>query len=224
MIAPQFPPVKAVVFDMGGVLTTDPFEGMIAFANKIGIPGSFVADAVRDSAQFKAIETGESTMRDFLKWLCVDIETQFGVRVDIRELAACLASGQQVRPEMILLVRELHAAGLRLAVLTNNAREARSWWESGVLPLELFDLVLDSSELGLRKPDREVYYTALVRLGLTGREVVFVDDFQVNVDGALRAGLRGLTFGDPAQCRSELLAMFHRTNQFDSRKEGMSWL
>lgn len=207
-----FPPVRAVVFDMGGVLTIDPFEGMIDYARELGVPPTRIVDAVRSSPRFKAVETGESTMRDFLKWLCIDIEQEHGVRVDIRRLAECLASGQKVRPEMLELVSDLHASGLRLAVLTNNAREARSWWESGVFPLEVFETVFDSSELGVRKPDPEIYHLVSVRLNLYREQVVFIDDTEENVNGALKAGMRGLLFRDPAQCRHELTAMVNRTS------------
>ncbi|WP_183407774.1 HAD family hydrolase [Nocardioides marmoriginsengisoli] len=203
--------VRAVVFDLGGVLTTDPFAGMVAYAEDLGIPSSSIADAVRTGPQFQDVETGRSTMRDFLKWLCVDIETRYGVRVDIRRLAAALAAGQQVRPEMLVLVRDLRAAGARIGLLTNNAREAKSWWESGVLPLEEFDVVLDSSDLGVRKPDPEAFRITLDRLGLEPAEVAFVDDLAVNVDGARAVGLHGLVFEDPAQCRAELTALLDRS-------------
>ncbi len=206
-----FPPVRAVVFDMGGVLTVDPFEGMVAYATELGIAPQYIADAVRSSPEFEAIETGNGTIRDFLKWLCAAVEREFGTPVDIRRLAASLETGQVVRPEMVTLVEDLRAAGMRLGLLTNNAREARSWWRSGVLPLEAFELVLDSSALGLRKPDPEIFYTAVVQFDVRAEEVVFVDDLQANVDGALRAGLRGLLFKDPMQCRWELLAMLTRT-------------
>ena len=93
-------PLRAVVFDMGGVLTVDPFAGMVAYAEELGIASDHIANAVRGSAKFGQVELGALPMRDFLKWLCGDIESQFGVRVDIRRLAACLESGQRVSPEM----------------------------------------------------------------------------------------------------------------------------
>lgn len=211
MSASAAAPVRAVLFDLGGVLTADPFAGMVSYAEELGIGAQVIADAVRDSDRFRAVETGASSMRDFLKWLCGDIEERHGARVDIRRLADCLASGQRIRPEMPALLTQVRDAGLRLALLTNNAREARSWWESGVLPLELFDTILDSSALGVRKPDPAVFRLALDRLGLAGREVVLVDDLQANIDGAVKAGLRGLRFVDPEQCRSELWSMLARS-------------
>lgn len=204
-------PVQAVVLDMGGVLTVDPFAGMVAYAQELGIPDDVIVDAIRSSPQFRAVETGESTFRDFLKWLCASIERDHGVRVEIRRLADCLASGQQVRPEMPGLLADLRGRGLRLGLLTNNAREARSWWESGVLPLEVFDVVVDSSEEGVRKPDAEIYDRVASRLGSDPEQIVFVDDLQENVDGALAVGMRGLLFRDPEQCRQELAAMVSRS-------------
>jgi epoxide hydrolase-like predicted phosphatase len=93
---------------------------------------------------------------------------------------------------MIALIRELRAAGLRTGLLTNNARELRAlWWD--LLPYdELFDDVVDSSDVGLRKPNPAIYRLALDRLGATAHRTAFLDDIASNVDGAERVGLRAV--------------------------------
>ena len=94
--------------------------------------------------------------------------------------------------DMLALIRDLRAAGLRTGLLTNNARELRAlWWD--LLPYdELFDDIVDSSDVGLRKPNPAIYRLALDRLGATAHRTAFLDDIASNVDGAERVGLRAV--------------------------------
>jgi epoxide hydrolase-like predicted phosphatase len=94
--------------------------------------------------------------------------------------------------DMIALIRDLRAAGLRTGLLTNNARELRTlWWD--LLPYdELFDDVVDSSHVGLRKPNPAIYRLALERLGATAHRTAFLDDIASNVDAAERVGMRAV--------------------------------
>jgi epoxide hydrolase-like predicted phosphatase len=94
--------------------------------------------------------------------------------------------------DMIDLIRDLRAQGMRTGLLTNNARELRAlWWE--LLPYdELFDDIVDSSDVGLRKPNPAIYRLALERLGSTAHRTAFLDDIASNVDAAERVGLRAV--------------------------------
>ncbi len=204
-LADRPPPVGAgrvtgVVFDMGGVLTVDPYEPLRDYASALGVSADTFVDQLR-GAHFAAVETGESTMRDFLKFACTDVQSRLGVRVDIRRLADALAAGQRVRPEMVRLVSELVVRGVKVGLLTNNVREARSWWNSGVLPVESFAAVIDSSEVGVRKPDPRVFEIAAERLGSPPGQLLFFDDVTDNVDGAQNAGMVAALFTDPGECR-----------------------
>ena len=105
----------------------------------------------------------------------------------------------EVNEEIVELVRDLHAAGFRTGLLTNNARELRDrWW--GLLPYdELFDDVVDSHEVGMRKPNPAIYRLALERLGATADRTAFLDDIASNVAAALAEGMVGvLVEGDGA--------------------------
>ncbi|MEB3070667.1 HAD family hydrolase [[Mycobacterium] vasticus] len=194
------PAIDGVVFDMGGVLTVDPFESSREYAAELGIPATTFVDQLRGPV-FAEVETGVRTMRDYLKFACSDAEQRLGVRVDIRRLANCLAAGQQVRPEMVTLVEDLVRDGAKVGILTNNAKEARSWWTSGVLPLEKFTAVVDSSEEGLRKPDPMIFALAAERMGCQPESLLYFDDAEENVTGALAAGLLAQVFTDPIGCR-----------------------
>ncbi len=192
--------LSGVVFDMGGVLTVDPYEPLREYAATLGVPGDTFVDQLR-GAQFAAVETGDSTMRDYLKFACTDVQSRFNVRVDIRHLADALAAGQQVRPEMVQLVADLVGRGVKVGLLTNNVREARTWWNSGVLPVESFAAVVDSSEVGVRKPDPRVFEVTAERLGCRPEELLFFDDTPDNVAGAAAAGMTAALFTEPGECR-----------------------
>jgi epoxide hydrolase-like predicted phosphatase len=199
----QSPRITNVVFDMGGVLTIDPYQGCIDYAAELGLPRRTFADLLFGS-QFHEVETGVRTMRDFLKFACTTVAARFGNDIDIRRLAAAFAAGQEFRPEMALLVQELASTGVQIGLLTNNAKEARSWWTSGAFPVEAFSVVLDSSEIGLRKPDPEVFMLVASRLGCDPANVVFFDDTEVNVTAAASVGMTSVLFENPDQCRREL--------------------
>ena len=105
----------------------------------------------------------------------------------------------EANEEMVELVRDLRGGGLRTGLLTNNARELRDrWW--ALLPYdELFDDVVDSHEVGMRKPNPAIYRLALERLGATADRTAFLDDIASNVAAALAEGMVGvLVEGDGA--------------------------
>ncbi len=192
--------VGAVVFDMGGVLTVDPFDACRGYARELGVPTDTFVEQLRGPV-FAEVETGVRTVRDFLKFACRDVAGRFDVEVDIRRLADCLAAGQQVRPEMVALIIDLSDGGVAVGLLTNNAREARSWWNSGVLPIDRFTAVVDSSEVGLRKPDPRIYTLTAERMGHRPDELLYFDDMADNVAGACAAGLVAAVFTGPDECR-----------------------
>lgn len=195
-------PIEAVVFDMGGVLTVDPFAACRDYADELGIPPETFVDQF-GGREFAEVETGDRTVRDYLKFACRDVEKRLGVPVDIRRLADCLAAGQQVRPEMIALIEDLVARGVRIGVLTNNAKEARSWWTSGVLPIDSFTAIVDSSEVGMRKPDPAIFALTAERIGCRPDRLLYFDDSEENVVGAASSGLTARLFSHPDACRRE---------------------
>lgn len=100
---------------------------------------------------------------------------------------------------VIDLVHDLRAAGLRLGVLTNNVRELRERWWPMLDFATIFDDVVDSHEVGMRKPNPAIYRLALDRLGATAERTAFLDDAASNVDAARAVGLHGvLVLEDPS--------------------------
>ena len=96
---------------------------------------------------------------------------------------------------MVELVRDARSSGLRTGVVTNNIAEFGEYWRA-MIPLdELFDDVVDSSSVGLRKPDAAIYRLACERLSVEPERTVFVDDYDGNIVGAEAIGMSGISCG-----------------------------
>ena len=195
--------IKAVTFDMGGVLTFTSLGGISDYGATLGLPDDALTRYFRGHPMIAKLEVGEISGREFFKYVCTEAEREHGVRIDIREFARYAARGEELNPEMIELVAEVHRNHVT-ALLTNNAASA-TWRDS--FPYEHFDHIVDSSEVGLRKPDPAIYQALLARLDLPGDEVVFVDDFEENLAPAKDLGLGVVHFGSASQCRAELKAL-----------------
>ena len=92
---------------------------------------------------------------------------------------------------------------MKVGLLTNNAKEARSWWTSGVLPIDSFAVIVDSSEVGMRKPDPAIFALTAERIGCRPDRLLYFDDSEDNVIGAASSGLTARLFSDPDSCRRE---------------------
>lgn len=192
--------VTAVAFDLGGVLTYSSFDGLEAYGAELGVPAGTFSGYFRGHPMLAKLETGQITSREFFKYVCIDAEQQHGERVNIHRLAAAAAEGERLNPAMIELVTEVRTR-CKTALLTNNVAEAG--WRA-TFPFELFDAVLDSSALGIRKPDPRVYAELLSQLGAAPEDTAFVDDLPENLAPARELGIQVIQFAGVEQCRAEL--------------------
>jgi putative hydrolase of the HAD superfamily len=192
--------VRAVAFDFGGVLTQPPARAFEEYARELAIPDHALADYFTASEMMARLEVGAISSREFFKHVCVDAERRFGARLDIQRLAAAARTAEQLDPGMMTFVREL-SGQVPVALLTNNVASA-TWRRD--FPFGLFTASIDSSEIGVRKPDPEIYRVLVGRLDLEPSSIVFVDDLPANVAGAEDVGLRGLLFTGVDALRSTL--------------------
>jgi epoxide hydrolase-like predicted phosphatase len=184
----QTPPIRAIVFDLGGVLTPPVFGPLDELNASLGLPDGVLRTYFRGDPVFSRVERGEVSVREFLKSVGTRVQETHGLRLDLRALAAAAEAPGALDPEMVALVRRLHASGVRMGLLTNNAKESVVWRQQ--LPRECFDAVVDSSEVGLRKPDPAIYAVVLDRLGIPAADVLYVDDFEENLPPAAALGMQ----------------------------------
>ena len=193
-------PVRAVVFDFGGVFTTSPFAAVTEAAGARGADPAAVLAAMfgpydQDTDHpWHRLERGEITLTEATDSI-VALAAASGLEpFDPMDLLMALG-GSGVRTEVVDFCRAVRSRGLRTGLLTNNAREFAEFWMP-LLPLdELFDDVVDSSAVGLRKPDQRIYVLALERLGVAAEQAVFVDDAPGNVAAATALGMRAVHIG-----------------------------
>jgi len=209
--------IKAILFDFGGVFTDSPFHAVHAFGEELGVGAGAVTGIVFGSYEhdgdhpWHRLERGEISMEQARDEILVLGEAQ-GHRVDIYELFARMAgnnAGTDSRQPLVERVRGLRQEGYGTGIITNNVREFGDGWR-GLLPVdELFDFVVDSSSVGVRKPDPRIFEMALAQLpDVSPAEVVFLDDYPANVDAARELGLGGILVGtDLAAVIAELDAM-----------------
>ncbi|WP_446213571.1 HAD family hydrolase [Micromonospora sp. IBSANI012] len=203
--------VDAVVFDYGGVLTGPVRDSIAAWLHADGIdPASFsrtlkawLSRGAPDGTPVHGLETGALGVDEFDALLAAELTTLDGRAVDPVGVLARLFAGMRPDPAMVDLARQLRDAGVRVGLLSN------SW--GNTYPRELidglFDPVVISGEVGLRKPLAPIYTLTLERLGLPADRVLFVDDAEPNVLGARAVGMRALLHTDANSTRAAIAAL-----------------
>ena len=206
--------IRAVISDFGGVLTTPLMRSFAAFQDHTGIPPEALGRAMqaiadRDGAHpLFELEMGRMTEDEFLTRVTEALVPELGHRPKMHGFREIYFAALDPNEPMIELMRELKDRGLRMALLTNNVREWEPLWRS-MLPVdEIFELVVDSAFVGMRKPDPPIYELTLERLGsgLTAGECIFVDDVLVNVEAARELGMTAVHFQGNEQAIPEIRA------------------
>jgi epoxide hydrolase-like predicted phosphatase len=192
--------LDTLLIDWGGVLTTSMMGSFDAFSAREGLPEHAVRLAFRDDPGARdaliELECGRIDIATFESRLA-DI-----LHVPAEGLAQRLTADVRPDEEMRDAVRDFHAHGIRTALVSN------SWRHEDYDVLDLFDVVVLSGDLGIRKPDPEIYAVAVERLGVTPDRCVFVDDLGGNLKPAKALGMTTIrhvaTFATIAQLKREL--------------------
>jgi putative hydrolase of the HAD superfamily len=204
--------ISAVVCDFGGVLTSPLAGSFAAFAEQSGIPlaalgAALAAIGERDGVHpLHELERGRVAEADFFASVADELAVALGREIALHDFTARYFAGLQPNTPMIELMASLRAAGYRMALLTNNVREWEPLWRAMAPIDEIFELVVDSAFVGMRKPEPEIYELTLRRLGVPAEQCLFVDDMQVNCDAARDAGMQAVVYREPQQAIAEIRA------------------
>lgn len=205
------PDLRALVVDYGGVLTQPVLTTVSAWSQVDDVDPAAFGAAMKawrveqpDANPVHDLETGALSAADFERGLAARLRTRAGGPVAAEGLLARIFAGFSSEPVMVSVLRRARAAGLRTALLSNSWGNdyPREQWP------ELFDAVVVSGEVGLRKPQPEIYLLTAQRLGVTPQECVFVDDLPANVRGAAAVGMVGVEHTDPERTITELEVLF----------------
>ena len=208
------PRLRAVISDFGGVLTNRLIEAFAAFQDETGITMEQLGRGMQRVSERDGeyplfrLERGEVTEREFLDDLAWGLEHELGHRPTLHRFREIYFEALHPNEPMLELMRELRGRGFRMAILTNNVREWEELWRSK-LPLdEIFELIVDSAWVGMRKPDPAIYLLTVERLGdgLEPPQCLFVDDNEGNVEAARELGMTAVHFGSTEQAVGEIRA------------------
>ena len=203
--------IEAVLFDLHGVLTSSPWEGLAAVGtgghSQEDVLAVMLGDYATDGDHpWHRLERGEIGLGEYLHAVMA-LAKEADVELDFNQLRG-FNERIVVQDAVVDKVRSLRTEGYKTGVVTNNVREASAGWRA-LLPVdELFDVIVDSSDVGVRKPDPAIFVVALERLGgIAPSAAVFLDDAPGNVEGARRAGLHAIHVEDQAAALAELDAV-----------------
>jgi putative hydrolase of the HAD superfamily len=189
-----------VLFDFGGVLTTSVWDSFAAFCRGEDLDPDAIKNLFRTDPEaledLRGLETGELSESDF--------EATFGKRLGLENpdgLIDSMFTGMKPVEPMVDAVRQIRASELLTGLVSNS-------WSTGhydrKLLAELFDVVVISAEVGLHKPQPEIYLLATERLEVEPAECIFVDDLKENCEGAEAVGMTAIRHRDAQETIARL--------------------
>jgi epoxide hydrolase-like predicted phosphatase len=194
--------IDTVIFDFAGVCVSSPWGALsdAGGGNLELLVGPYHEDT---DHPWHRVERGELAIADWVTEI-TELARSQGVEIDFSPLASLLGD-LEVHDPVIDRIRALREQGYKVGLLTNNVREGSAGWRAKIPVDELFDVVVDSCEVGMRKPNPAIYLHTLEQLGVTDPSTaVFIDDAPGNVEGARTAGLHALLFEDAESCLTAL--------------------
>jgi putative hydrolase of the HAD superfamily len=190
--------IDAVLFDFGGVFTSSPFDAAEELGASLGAAPGRVLEIVfgpyhEDTDHpWHRLERGEIPLTE-ARDAIIALGRAEEIDTDPFRLFALMATGGGARAAMVERAQRIVARGYRTALVTNNAHEFREGWRKLVPADELFHVVVDSSEVGVRKPDPRIFALALEKLGgIRPERALFLDDHPSNVAAAAKLGIRSV--------------------------------
>jgi putative hydrolase of the HAD superfamily len=195
--------IRATLWDFGGVILSSPFEAFTAYEQANGLPIGVIRQINStnpDDNAWAHLERGDISFEEF----CDRFEAEgraLGADIDARIFMGLLAG--ELRPAMVEAVRRCHER-LRTGLVTNNFIMVEEEQTQHPEVIAEFDVVIESSKTGLRKPDPRIYELACQQLEVEPDEVVFLDDLGINLKPARAMGMITIKVTDPDVALAEL--------------------
>jgi putative hydrolase of the HAD superfamily len=227
--------IEAVIFDYGGVFSTPLFRGIGDFEARMGYPPGSVLELLFGDKSYVGVEgrahlsesqvptlsvdhdwhrleVGDLTLKEWFEGVQTRAPDVLGTDIDMGAYLQFMADMPiGVNWPIVHKARELKADGVPIALLTNNVAEWGDNWRSTIPVDELFDIVVDSSAVRLRKPDPAIYLLTCERIGVAPEATVFLDDNHDNIAAARALGMETVTVDeDPVAAVNELEAIMDR--------------
>ena len=205
--------IKAVFWDFGGVITSSPFESFNKYETEKNLPKDFlrlINSTNSDSNAWAKLERSEVGLDEFND-LFLDESRKLGHPIPGKEVIALLKG--EVRPQMISALKSIKDR-LVLACLTNNIQAMDKEFEGNVSAsgkhdevMQLFDFVIESSKVNVRKPDPDFYLLACKKAKISPDEAIFLDDLGINLKPAKELGMKTIKVIDPDVALDELQSL-----------------
>ena len=205
------PIIDVVLFDFGGVITASPFEAFAAYEQELGIPtGSIrkINSTNPDGNAWAKMERNEISLEDFCS-LFEEEAAALGLMLSGNRVLGCLSGA--IRPQM---VRALEVLKERVSIgcITNNMKSGHGSGMSRTPEqaekiaeiMTMFEVVIESAKVGLRKPDPRIYQMACDELQVAAERCVYLDDLGINCKPAAALGMRAIKVVDPDEALSDL--------------------
>ncbi|MEZ5247455.1 MAG: HAD family phosphatase [Acidimicrobiales bacterium] len=210
--------IEAICWDVGGVFSGRPVDAIASVAAEHDLDADAVFAAIfgpyhlDGDHSWHRVERGEIPLAE--AW--GDIEAsiaEFGIELSLADFFRRFGDDPHDRTIVTETVLELHGRGIAMGIITNNVKEFSESEGGGwrtLVPMEVMSVVVDSSAVGLRKPDPAIYQHALAELGVAAADTVFLDDMVANVEAARAIGMHGIVVDDPVPAMAELRALVDR--------------
>ncbi|RME38647.1 MAG: HAD family hydrolase, partial [Thermoflexia bacterium] len=195
--------IRALISDWGSVLMrTVDIRPRLAWERRLGLPPGALADMFFGNELWDRAQRGEASVHDV--W--ADVARRLNLDgTDLSALRRDFWAGDQLDEDLVALLREVRALGLRTGLLSNHPTNLRRLLANHGL-IALFDAIVISAEEGLMKPDPAIYRLILERLGAAPEEAAFVDDWRPNVEAARALGITSFHFRGALALRRGLIA------------------
>ena len=206
---------RAVLWDFGGVLTSSPFEAFNDFEKRNDLPQDFLRKVNATNPQNNAwaqFERAEITLNQFDDAFAQE-SAALGHRVEGAKIIPLLSG--EVRLDMVEALKQCRKAGLKTACITNNVQPPQNVQPTSGAEIDeqrakiftLFDYVVESSKVGIRKPDPKIYLMACDALGIDASQAIYLDDLGINLKPAFQLGMATIKVLSAQQALKELGAI-----------------